>query len=271
MIEAHEETIRNHLELTDKLWGRLVPRVPSSDSAEPELYDEQVWTFLLACGFAMMGPVGIRALSIALTGNPSLAVPDMTKIWLEGLPIPPRKREGNTNLDLAIGCIKRRQTGSEDAQRDRVGMGIQYGESTGFICFAEMKWHSDIDTRVTHDKRRNQLARVIENALAFHSEVASQPDAVYVTLVTPGMYRDRYPRSRLYSYKYDEYRRRPDFLAKDLRDCCLPTRDYDILDICSRIEKLTLNWLTFEELFALLGTDEFANAIRDLLAKQPLV
>lgn len=61
-------------------------------------------------------------------------------------------------------------------------MGIQPAPGASWVCFCEMKWYSDLSTKVTHDLHRNQLAHVIENAVAF----ASAPlDQVHVVLVTP--------------------------------------------------------------------------------------
>ena len=126
IIQDNELRIREHVMLSDKYWRNVIGRVPTSDlTAEKELYDEQVWTFLLACGFALMGSHGVRILSTVLTGNNDLIVPDDHKIWLEALPLPPRIREGNTNLDLALGNIDRRNTGPDDTQRNRSGIGIQ--------------------------------------------------------------------------------------------------------------------------------------------------
>ena len=80
--------------------------------------------------------------------------------------------------------------------------GIQAAQGASWVCFCEMKWYSDISGKVTHDIHRNQLARVIENAIAF----ASAPlDRAHVALVTPASFRAS--RSRLYGYKFEEYER----------------------------------------------------------------
>lgn len=69
-----------------------------------EFADEQVWTFLLACGYAIAGPNGVEKLTSLLTGINGLSS-DTDKIWLEVLPSSPREKEGQTHLDLAMGTI----------------------------------------------------------------------------------------------------------------------------------------------------------------------
>lgn len=127
-----------------------------------------------------------------------------------------------------------------------------------------MKWHSDIDTKVTHDRRRNQLSRVIENAIAFSGPGIELPDAVYVTLVTPAFYRDEHPRSRLYWYKYHDYKSDPKLLENDLRNCRLQLRDYELSEVIDRLKVLHQNWCTFEDLIELLGNGDFSSMVREL-------
>ncbi len=88
----------------------------------------------------------------------------------------------------------------------RCTSGIQLSDTDkSWICFCEMKWNSDISITVTYDLERNQLARVIENALCFQSDKHQYADEVTVTLVTPEMFYISKCKSRLFQYKYEEY------------------------------------------------------------------
>ena len=198
LLEENRDAITQCLYLGGERWSRLPERIRpyEAEHASPELFkDEQVWTFLAACGYAIAGAEGIEKLTKILTGL-DLTQPKDAKIWMEVLPFPPRKREGNTNLDLALGTIK---------CRDETTGGIKLGsQSPSWICFCEMKWYSDISTSTTHDIHRNQLARVVENALYFN-DGDRLSDCVYVALVTPKAFKNREVNSRLYQYKFEEY------------------------------------------------------------------
>ncbi|MDE2705558.1 MAG: hypothetical protein OXI35_10855, partial [Gemmatimonadota bacterium] len=185
LIRKHSAEITKRLHLSGGRWCRLPERIAKCEEGQV-CEDEQLWTFLAACGYAIAGAEGVKKLTKILTGS-DLPQPDCAKIWMEVLPFPPRKQESNTNLDLALGTIKRREGKTS---------GIKLGsQSPSWICFCEMKWYSDIATRTTHDIHRNQLARVIENALYFndndgdrHSDCMDgdrYSDCVYVALVTP--------------------------------------------------------------------------------------
>jgi len=50
----------------------------------PDFYDEQVWTFLLATGYAVAGGEGVAALTGALTGGEAAWRPSH-RIWFEVL------------------------------------------------------------------------------------------------------------------------------------------------------------------------------------------
>ena len=119
-----------------------------------------------------------------------------------------------------------------------------------------MKWYSDISGRVTHDVHRNQLARVIENAMAFRSEPL---DRVHVALVTPASFRES--RSRFYAYKFEEYERDRSALLGDLERSCLEPA-YRPDDLEARLERLHLHWVTFDALFDGMPESELASAVR---------
>jgi hypothetical protein len=117
------------------------------------------------------------------------------------------------------------------------------------IILCEFKWYSDIDNRVSYNLHRNQLARVIENALLFRSANGQFAKQVHVCLVTPKSFRDRQVFSRLYQYKYNAYDRPPGYgsLVADLRDCGLEY-EQGLPDISSRLPALKLFWVSYEQI-----------------------
>jgi len=204
-INKETDQLRGFFEGTRGRWDHLVRRLNDQlEARRPDFYDEVVWTFLLGVSYAASGWDGIRKLESLLSGttvDPTVQHP----IWLEALPMPPRSKEGNTNVDLAIGAIGPR-AGKEG--------GIAYDPTLGSsVTFCEMKWYSDISKNVTHDQHRNQLSRVIENAVTFqgHDQFVKQ---VTVTLVTPEIFVRTEPKSRLYHYKLEEYKN-PEILFRE--------------------------------------------------------
>lgn len=221
-------------------WDSLVDRIERQElSRNKDFAGEQVWTFLLACVYAINGLPGTMKLAgLLIEAEP----PSCTKAWFETLPLPPRYNESNTHLDLAFGSIE---------LRNNTQSGIELGsDDPTWICFVECKWYSDISGSVTHDKHRNQLARVIENGLYFHKgdQFVQQ---IHITLVTPEIFHLYPARSRLYQYKYPEYSKpelKPQSLGKDLNASCLPLRRQS-QNIQDRIKGINFHWITYENLF----------------------
>jgi hypothetical protein len=243
-----EKEILSYLYLGGAKWDNLIKRIIAQEQAQtPNFADEQVWTFLIACGYALYGEDGIKRLTKILTGS------DQTKrlhsgIWFEFMPLPPRKGERNTHIDLALGTIScRKQT--------KGGMQLDDSMNT-WVCFCEMKYNSDIARTTTHDSQRNQLLRVIENALRFQSSDSRRyADKVYVTLVTPEVFRYANLKSRSYQYKYEEYKNDPTTIMGDLHNCSQQP-NWRSTDTAKQINKFSLNWITYEELLANLPYTE---------------
>ena len=266
LLQKKRCVITKRLYLGKGSWCSLLEAVCKAERASPELFkDEQVWTFLAACGYAIAGAQGVEKLTKILTGL-DLPQPKDAKIWMEVLPLPPRECEGNTNLDLALGTI---------ACREGTDGGIELvSQSPSWICFCEMKWYSDISTRTTHDIHRNQLARVIENALYFndrdedkHSECVDgdrYSDCVYVALVTPRAFKNREVNSRLYQYKFEEYEADRGHLVKDLEACVLKKREHARSDnVADRVGRLTLRWSTYDEIFANIPDSTISEKLKE--------
>lgn len=247
-LKTHEKVVRRFLGTTDAQWVSFLKRLSLQEAKKKkDYYDEQVWTFMIASGFAFGREHGIQKLGAILTGCQDLDIDPGDKIWLEALPLPPREKEGNTNLDMALGRIRRREVQGK-GRDEETGNGIEYAGGSGFVCFCEMKWYSDISKSVTHDQHRNQLARVIENALTFQAP-GEGPDKIYVVLVTPKVFRERKPQSRLYAYKFDEYIKDSGAILADLDGCSLPRRsNARAVDLAEKLERLHLRWVAYEEL-----------------------
>ncbi len=249
LLDSPNDNLESSLEIGFTVWDDLIDRVRlQEECAQTPCYcDEQIWTFLIGCGYAA-APDGVGCLVQLLTGE---SRPSRTqKIWFEFRPMSPRLREGTTYLDLALGDVQLRGN-------RRSGIELIPGERT-WICFVEAKWYSDISIDVTHDVERNQLARVIENALCFQSN-RQLVDDVFVTLITPALFspdRDgQRPFSRLYQYKFREYTG-PEGVAavcRDIENCCLEKRDQRAWaypkDLADRAKKLKLRWVTYDQLF----------------------
>ena len=152
--------------------------------------------------------------------------------------------EGNTCIDLALGAISGRKP-------TKGGIQLVDNMEHPWICFCEMKYDSDISGGTTHDKGRNQLLRVIENALCFQNSLG-YVSKVFVTLVTPYAYKYERVKSSLYKYKYEEYKNDHTKIISDLTKCSFIPRAQTgwryPTDIDRRIENLSLNWITYEEL-----------------------
>lgn len=245
ILQKYHYLISEHLYIGNAKWNALVDTLKKyeANGEKNKLEDEQIWTFLVGCGYAAAGVEGVSLLSQILTGKAESS--ESNKIWFEVLPIPPREYEGNTNLDLAVGNIT-------DRGDTRSGIQLLEEEDT-WICFCEMKWNSDISTTVSYDLHRNQLIRVIENALCFQDKQGRYAKEVFVSLVTPAMFYNNEYKSRLYQYKYFEYKDAVDNILKDLHACNLKKRHNENWfypeDINEQVNCLTLNWITYEHLF----------------------
>jgi hypothetical protein len=79
------------------------------------------------------------------------------------------------------------------------------------------------------------------------------PSRFTFTLLTPRVFRDEAPRSRLFAYKFRDYKRDLDNLIADLEGSKLDKRDekrWMYPELGNRLERLTLRWVAYEDLFA---------------------
>ena len=127
-----------------------------------------------------------------------------------------------------------------------------------------MKWYSDISYNVSYDQHRNQLARVIENALTFQKN-GKFAEKVFVSLITPEVFKKSKIKSRLYNYKYEEYRSN-ESLINDFNNCKLEKEnkdDWQYPNIKDRLSNFSLNWITFETLFKALPESNISGKIKE--------
>jgi len=136
------------------------------------------------------------------------------------------------------------------SQRDETKSGIEWNGKANYV-FCEFKCLSDISTKVTGSILRNQLARVIENAIFFTGEEHEETKRPkYVALVTPSVFKESEINSRLYRYKFVEYASEIygwRSLKKDIEMSGLELRDGYLLKD-DMVKSVKLSWLTYREL-----------------------
>lgn len=261
-LAASLNTMRDQLEKSLHVgyahWDELITRVERREQ-QPNPHrafdDEQIWTFLVGCGYAAANTEGVGTLTRRLLGRNQVHL-SHAKIWFEVLPDTPRDCEGKTHLDLAVGTIRQRTPTQSGIELDDV--------DAPWVCFCEMKWYSDISTGVTYDTMRNQLARVIENALAFRG-FNRLAESVTVILVTPKIFApDAAQKSRLFQYKFAEYAKQPAQLINDLETCGLEKLPNYPPNMSERVKNnLLLRWTSYDELFANLPESNLKKEISD--------
>lgn len=171
--------------------------------------------------------------NLRLFFEPSLPSPKIYKEWLfkdlkkrHFIPYVLDSAEGKKNLEGPT---------SVDA--------LLVNEGNGFGALIEAKVLSDISYSITYDTMRNQIARNIDvmlekNENLCHPLDKRSPERTLFLLVTPRLYKENRS-SRLYGYKFDDYKNNPQAILEDL-----PHRDGKInpREISDKI-----GWLTWED------------------------
>jgi hypothetical protein len=249
-IKQNKDPIRARLRLGRAHWDALVESVDHVEAnGSADCHDEQLWTFLLACAYAVADD-GPSDLACRMTDSSMKS----DAVWFEVLPRSPRFKEGLTNLDLALGDL---------VVRNGTDSGIELASgSMRKALFCEFKWHSDIAHAVSRDQHRNQLARVIENALFFRSATGEFAECIHVCLVTPRIFRDGSSASRFYRYKWRDYDLpgREELLT-DLQNSRLET-DPSLPTAQERLSALSLSWRSYEELLFASPDTQIRNELR---------
>ncbi len=120
---------------------------------------------------------------------------------------------------------------------------ILINSTNGFAVIFEAKVLSDISYEVTYDTMRNQIARIIDVMLERNDKLCyplnkRDPEKTLFLLLTPKIFKENYT-SRLYGYKYYDYKQKPESIGKDL-----PHRK----NVNWREIALKLGWITWEDL-----------------------
>jgi len=137
-------------------------------------------------------------------------------------------------LDSAVGKLNLEGATNVDA--------ILLNSKNGFAVIIEAKVLSDISYEITYDTMLNQIARNIDVMLEKNEKLCEplnkrDPEKTLFLLITPELFKEN-PSSRLYGYKFNEYKTKPESLADDLPH----RKNCDWESISSR-----LGWLTWED------------------------
>jgi hypothetical protein len=132
--------------------------------------------------------------------------------------------------------------GKKNLERSTQVDAILINPGNGFAVVVEAKVLSDLSVDVTYDAARNQLARTIDVMLEENSSLCEplcrrNPERTLFLLLTPEMLKLN-PSSRLYGYKFSDYKKNPESITADL-----PHRKEANWSEISR----RLGWLTWEE------------------------
>jgi hypothetical protein len=164
--------------------------------------------------------------------EPNLPSPSSYKKWLsKNL----RKRQFIPYvLDSAEGKVNLEGPTNVDA--------MLLNSKSGFAVLIEAKVLSDISYEITYDTMRNQIARNIDVMLEKNEELCDplnkrDPEKTLFLFITPKLFKEN-PSSRLYGYKFNEYKTNPGSLSADLTH----REDCDWQNISKR-----LGWLTWED------------------------
>lgn len=257
--------IRNSdLEPLQRGWlntSELEERIRRIERSSAALVDEQVLTYLCAYGYAV-AQQGPQSLARVLLHKDTLTYDG--KIWFEFLPVSPRNREGKTHFDLAVGDVRK---------RSRTRSGLEFAPPNAWpswIAVVEAKLRSDLSAYVSYDAFRNQLLRVIENALTLRDPAGLMPASVHVVLLTPKLFKDN-PRTRFYGCKFEEYcpdgTVNPRAILADLGRLQLSAAySYDLAE---RLTSLSLRWTTYEDLISKMPDgDGFKTCLLQLVNRE---
>lgn len=274
-MPLHEIVVRTPEPIGLKLgWvnhSALLDRVRVIEQASRPITDEQVLTYLCVYGYTIHEDGPRQLASLLLEDD---RVNYTGQVWFEFLPSSPRAQEGKTHADLILGHVR---------GREKTDSGIEFARpDTGnsWVAIVEAKLLSDISSHVTYDPLRNQLLRVIENAVTFQNALQEMPNATHVVLLTPELFAQN-PRTRFYGCKFQDYRPDPgvvniEAIWEDLERVRLARTqarsDWRYPeDIRQRLAALHLHWVTFERLVRNMPDSSFKADLTDLLRREKSV
>ena len=144
---------------------------------------------------------------------------------------------------LIIKYVKDSAEGKDNLEGPTHVDAIIVNKSNGFSVLVEAKVLSDISYQVTYDEKRNQIIRNLDVMLEPNPELQSplhyrKPENSLFLLLTPRKFQDSKTKSRLYSYKYDEYKNTP----QKIQDEMPHRKKLDYIYLSQRI-----GWITWED------------------------
>lgn len=215
--------------------------------------NEVVWTYSIALLALNNSKIYEKLTGLKYIDTHNIFLEAQPKTIYSGL-------EGNSVIDLVAGAV---------AIREGTVSGIELlNHEKREVCFLEAKYNSDLSVKTSYCVIRNQMDRVLENLLTFQGNNIETTKVVF-SLLTPRIYKDVYG-SRIYSYKFDEYSKllnfKNDVLAKkiELPANFQPNRiENHSYEIEKSLNKLTMNWITFEDLIEIEFDDVLENELND--------
>jgi len=162
----------------------------------------------------------------------NLPSPKSYKKWLKG----------NLTKRHFIPYIQYSAIGKENLEGPTNVDALLLNSKNGFATIIEAKVLSDISYEVTYDSMRNQIARSIDVMLEKNDNLCPPLDKrehekTLFLMITPRLFKDK-PETRLFGYKFNEYKEHPNSLARDLPH----RKGTDWENISNR-----LGWLTWED------------------------
>jgi hypothetical protein len=164
--------------------------------------------------------------------EPNLPSPQVYKKWLRQ----------NLSRQQFIPYVLDSDNGTKNLEGATNVDAMLINDSTGFATLIEAKVLSDISHDITYDVMRNQIARNIDVMLEENGNLQwplrkRDPEKSLFLLLTPRLFKNN-PTTRLYGYKFNEYKDDPKSLQKDLPH----RKDADWATVSKR-----LGWLTWED------------------------
>lgn len=172
--------------------------------------------------------------------EPNIPSPKKYKSWL---------RDNVTNQNFIPYILDQSKNKQGDYRSNLEGAtnvdAIVINSGNGFSIFIEAKVLSDISYQVSYDSTRNQIIRNIDVMMSPNPELEEPlcnriPDNTLFLLLTPKMYRDN-PTTRLYGYKFNDYKKHPESISRDMKHRDLSLNES--VEISKRI-----GWATWEDL-----------------------
>jgi hypothetical protein len=199
---------------------------------------EGQFTKLFQKAYGREPPIDIGSWEECLEGElylffePNLPSPLFYKEWL-------RQNLGDRHL---IPYILNSDNGRKNLEGPTNADALLINRKNGFAVVIEAKVLSDIACQITYDVMRNQIARNVDVMLEKNTDLCPpldkrDPAKTLFLLLTPDILRGS-PGSRLYGYKFNEYKSDPSSLARDL-----PHRKNVNWENLSK----KLGWLTWED------------------------